>query len=30
MPKHADTLIIITTYIPSEDEWIEFRKRRRK
>lgn len=30
MPKHVDMLIIVTVYIPTEKEWIEFRKRRRK
>jgi len=30
MPKHADMLIIITTYIPSEEGWVKFRERRRK
>ena len=29
MPKHADMLIIVTTYVPSEEKWIGFRKRRR-
>lgn len=28
VPKHVDILIIITTYIPTEGEWIEFKKRR--
>jgi len=30
VPKHIDMLIIITVYIPSENEWIDFRERRRK
>jgi len=30
VPKHIDILIIITTYIPTEDGWVEFRERKRK
>ena len=30
MPKHVNMLIIITVYIPSKDEWVESKKRRRK
>ena len=30
VPEHVDMLIIITVYIPSENEWIDFRERRRK
>ena len=30
VPRHIDMLIIITVYIPSENEWIDFRERRRK
>ena len=30
MPKHVDILIIITAYIPTEEEWIEFKQRRVK
>ena len=29
VPKHIDMLIIITVYIPSENEWIDFRERRK-
>ena len=30
VPKHIDILIIITTYIPTGDGWVEFRERKRK
>jgi len=29
VPKHIDMLIIITVYVPSENEWIDFRERRK-
>ena len=30
MPEHTNMLIIVTAYIPTREEWVEFRKRRRK
>lgn len=30
VPSHVDMLIIVTTYIPTGEEWIRFRERRRK
>ena len=29
MPKHVDMLIVITTYIPTEDRWTRFRERKK-
>ena len=28
LPTHVDILIIVTVYIPLEDEWIDFRRRK--
>lgn len=29
LPPHVNILIVDTTYIPSEDRWIDFRRRKR-
>lgn len=28
LPTHVDMLIIVTVYVPSEERWIDFRRRR--
>jgi len=29
LPKHVDMLIIVTLYIPSKEEWPDYRRRRK-
>ncbi len=28
LPKHSDILIIVTLYIPSEGDWLNYRRRK--
>jgi len=30
LPSHVDMLIIVTAYLPNQEDWIEFRRRRKK
>ena len=29
LPEHVDMLIIVTLYIPSKEEWLDYRRRRK-
>ncbi len=29
LPEHVDMLIIVTVYIPSKEEWLDYRRRRK-